>query len=148
MKKTKSIPRGIRNNNPLNIERGRNRWVGMRKEQNDPRFLQFLSMSWGIRAGFRILQTYQLRYNLWTLRQIINRWCPPTEKGNLTDQYVNYVAMKSGISPDEVLPPVWSKEDRELWVTIVSRMILMECGQPVDCKTIQVGWLLAFQKKK
>ena len=30
------LPRGIRNNNPLNIRRSKDQWQGMRREQTDP----------------------------------------------------------------------------------------------------------------
>ncbi len=140
--KKRNIPRGIRNCNPLNIERGPIIWQGMRARQTDPRFLQFTDMEFGIRAGFRILHTYWHKHKLRTLRQIITRWCPPTEKGNLTDQYVNFVALKEDILPDAQLPA--PDKDLTLWEGIVSKMILMECGQWVDYGTIQRGWILAF----
>ena len=47
-----NIPRGIRNNNPLNIERSKSKWQGLAEHQRDPRFAQFKSMTWGIRAAF------------------------------------------------------------------------------------------------
>jgi len=30
------LPRGIRNNNPLNIRRSKDQWLGMKKEQTNP----------------------------------------------------------------------------------------------------------------
>ncbi len=50
-----NIPRGIRNNNPLNIEHSQSKWQGMAVEQTDKRFVQFKSMTWGIRAAFKTL---------------------------------------------------------------------------------------------
>ena len=49
-KRTTTIPRGIRNNNPLNIRIG-NQWLGERANPNDPAFEQFVAMEYGIRAG-------------------------------------------------------------------------------------------------
>jgi len=144
--KKKDIPRGIRNCNPLNIERGRYHWQGQRVDQSDPRFLQFTTMEWGIRAGFRILRTYWYKHRLRTLRQIINRWCPPTEKGNLTEQYINFVARKVDILPDEKLPA--PDKGSVLWEGIVNKMILMECGQWIDYGTISRAWDLAFPNSR
>ena len=44
-----SIPRGIRNNNPLNIRRSKDKWKGMRAVQSDAQFCQFESLEWGWR---------------------------------------------------------------------------------------------------
>ncbi len=145
MKNNKKTARGIRNNNPLNIERSGAKWQGTCLEQNDPRFLQFETMEYGIRAAFRILRTYWYKHRLHTLRQIINRWCPPTERGNQTNQYVNYVAMKADILPDEDLEA--PDKGREIWKTIINKMILVECGQWVDYGVIGRAWELAFRYK-
>lgn len=55
-----------------------------------------------------------------TLRNVISTWAPPTE--NNTDAYVNFVATKAGISPDQTLTP----EDVD---KIIPHMIQMEGGQ-------------------
>ena len=86
-------PRGIRNNNPLNIRKG-NTWKGEITSQTDNAFEQYESMAYGIRAGFIILRNYitghngrTRRYN--TVDKIIRRWAPPTE--NATQKYIDYV---------------------------------------------------------
>lgn len=58
-KETKNTPRGLRNNNPLNIRRSADLWQGLRKEQSDPEFFQFESIAWGYRAAFVVLRTYR-----------------------------------------------------------------------------------------
>ena len=85
------IPRGIRNNNPLNIRHNpRNKWKGLKKEQTDKAFCQFENMRMGVRAAFIIMINYVKQgYN--TPRKIIRRWAPPSE--NNTEGYVNSVAM-------------------------------------------------------
>ena len=37
------LPRGIRNNNPLNIRRSKDQWKGLAETQNDRAFCQFKS---------------------------------------------------------------------------------------------------------
>lgn len=89
--------RGIRNNNPLNIELTRDKWQGMAETQTDGRFVQFVDPRYGYRAAARILQNYGAA-GIVTLRQIINRWAPPVE--NKTSAYVDSVAARLGIDPD------------------------------------------------
>lgn len=57
IKKNVIIPRGIRNNNPLNIKIGNN-WLGEVTDPTDPIFEQFVSMKYGLRAAFIILRRY------------------------------------------------------------------------------------------
>ena len=53
------LPRGIRNNNPLNIRRGKDQWQGLRAQQTDASFCQFESLEYGWRAAFYLLtRTY------------------------------------------------------------------------------------------
>ena len=53
------LPRGIRNNNPLNIRRSKDQWQGMKKEQTDSAFCQFENLAYGWRAAFKLLtRTY------------------------------------------------------------------------------------------
>ena len=74
-----SQPRGIRNNNPGNIERNATRWAGMTAEQTDPRFVVFTSPEYGFRALARTLLTYQRKYGLLSIEDMIGRWAPPNE---------------------------------------------------------------------
>ena len=62
-----SIPRGIRNNNPLNIRRtGKDQWKGLSKTQSDRSFCQFETLEWGWRAAFYLLtRTYYHKYRLY-----------------------------------------------------------------------------------
>ncbi len=92
------MARGIRNNNPGNIRHGGSQWQGMSAEQTDTDFVQFDDPVYGIRALAKLLQNYQRFYELNTIREIINRWAPPSE--NITTAYVAYVAKIVGVSPD------------------------------------------------
>lgn len=98
----KKQTRGIRNNNPGNIDRDGTPWQGMADDQSgDPRFIVFKSAPYGIRAMARVLITYQDKHGLRTVRRIIGRWAPPVE--NDTDAYVNAVAASVGVGPDDVI---------------------------------------------
>ena len=62
------IPRGIRNNNPLNIRRSKDQWQGMKKTQSDSSFCQFETFEDGWRAAFVLLtRTYYHKYRLYTI---------------------------------------------------------------------------------
>lgn len=125
----KPIPRGIRNNNPLNIRVG-NVWLGEVPNPTDNEFEQFVSMFYGLRAGFILLRRYIRRYHLTTVPDIISRWAPGSE--NNTVKYIDTVCQLSGIAPDTQI----KYEDEETLVNLVDAMILVECGQHVDRATI------------
>lgn len=94
--------RGLRNNNPGNIERNHIGWNGMSQDQSaDSRFIVFESPEWGIRALGRVLVNYQKLYGINTVRGLINRWAPTHE--NDTDSYVNAVASSVGVQADQVI---------------------------------------------
>ena len=98
-------PRGIRNNNPGNIEKGAP-WQGLAADQSaDSRFAVFDSPVYGIRALTVVLLTYRNRHKLRTPREIISRWAPAFE--NDTGSYVAAVARAAGIGPDD---PVTDQE--------------------------------------
>lgn len=89
-------PRGIRNNNPGNIEYGRfTRSMGA--TGSDGRFAVFESMEDGIRAAIALLQSYAAR-GIDTVQSIISKWAPSRE--NNTKAYVDAVAKQIGVSPD------------------------------------------------
>ena len=125
----KPLPRGIRNNNPLNIRIG-NVWLGEVPNPTDKEFEQFVSMFYGLRAGFILLRRYIRRYHLTTVPDIISRWAPGSE--NNTVKYIDTVCQLSGIAPDTQM----KYEDEETLVNLVDAMILVECGQHVDRATI------------
>lgn len=136
-------PRGLRNNNPLNIRKSRKTtWVGQSEKQEDRDFVQFCSMAYGYRAAFKVLQNYRVLYDCMTLRQYIQRWAPPIE--NNTDAYVSSVARTAGVNPDALLPS--PRKGRAVWVKIVAGMHLVENGMMPVVSRIEEGWELAFAK--
>lgn len=133
---TTKQPRGIRNNNPLNIRIG-NVWLGEVKKPTDKSFEQFISMEYGIRAGFVILRRYIRRYGIDTIAEIVSRWAPSSE--NNTKAYISAVANRTLLDPD--LPIRF--EDKEVMCSIVSAMIEVECGCSVSMEKIKKGYELA-----
>ena len=88
-------PRGLRNNNPLNIRRTQSKWLGEVDSLNgrrDRSFCQFSSLAYGYRACAKLLRTYQTKYKLYVLDKIIGRWAPPNE--NNTRAYATRVAQQ------------------------------------------------------
>ena len=130
------MSRGLRNNNPGNIEKNSTKWQGLRKQQNDSRFFQFESMPWGYRAMFRTLRTYKEKHGMNTIEKMINRWAPPVE--NNTSAYVNAVTKASGISKDTEVD-VYNKD---LMCKIVAEMSRVENGKTAVMEDVLNGWEL------
>ena len=130
------IPRGIRNNNPLNIRIG-NKWLGEVPAPTDTQFEQFTRMEYGVRAGFLLIKRYIERYHLNTIFLIVSRWAPPSE--NKTDVYIASVEKLSGIPADKEL----RFYDNVEIVSLVDAMIVVECGQHIDMDIIRKGYMLA-----
>lgn len=97
-----SLPKGIRLNNPGNIEHGQP-WSGLAapQYQTDERFCYFVAPEWGIRAIHKILQTYQTKYGLTSIQQMLNKWAPSIE--NNTEAYIKDVDSRvAGSSTDSI----------------------------------------------
>lgn len=93
-------PRGVRNNNPGNLEASSsNPWVG--QTGSDGRFAKFETPEHGIRALGRNLLSYQ-RQGIDTVSDIINRWAPPTDN-NDTAAYIKSVCAQLGVKADQPL---------------------------------------------
>ena len=96
------VPRGIRNNNPGNIEDGPFAQSLPGYRGSDGRFAIFDSPQAGINAGGELLNRYAAR-GVVTPAQIINRWAPPSD-GNPTQAYAQYVAQRLGIGVNDPVP--------------------------------------------
>lgn len=83
-------PRGLRNNNPLNIRKSTDKWLGLSPTQRDTAFFQFVDLPYGYRAAGKLLQNYQRLHELYNLNGLIARWAPASE--NNTKAYVARVA--------------------------------------------------------
>lgn len=130
-------PRGIRNNNPLNIRIG-NRWKGEVDNPSDTQFEQFKEMKWGVRAAFIILGNYMERYNLRTIPEIVTRWAPKSENDTLN--YIKLVSKYSGFDTSYRFD--WLRQDE--MVALFVAMCFVENGSPIDIRDIVAGYELAF----
>lgn len=131
-------PRGIRNNNPLNIRKGCN-WYGERFPQVDRDFEEFQSMELGIRAAFVLLRNYitgfsgrSFKYN--TIRKIVRRWAPPIE--NATQRYIDFVCKQVGKDQNEMI----YFSDRKAMITMARAMAFVECGKWIDIEKFETAY--------
>lgn len=133
-----AISRGLRNNNPLNLEKtkGGNPWLGEIVPSADSRFAQFKSMAYGYRAAFKLLNNYQRNYGLDTIRKMISRWAPSNE--NHTDAYVETVSNRSGVPANSRI----TTTNRDVMVPIVAAMSYVENGVEARMADVEAGWEL------
>ena len=127
-------PRGIRNNNPLNIRRNADDFRGEIKG-NDKTFKTFSSMTFGYRAAFVILHTY-LTEGCNTIEKIIARWAPSSE--NNTEKYIANVEKWSGVSKEQIL----TAADGADYIMIVNAMSAVENGRNADIGQVIAGFAL------
>lgn len=113
------IPRGIRNNNPLNIRKTAIKWDG-KIDGQDKSFETFTNPEYGIRAAAKLLLNYQAYHGLNTVEQIINRFAPPSE--NDSNSYADHVANEIGVEVDQPI-----KVEDHLY-TMLKTMIVHENG--------------------
>ncbi len=146
---TRKLPRGLRNNNPLNIRKSDQLWIG--QTGNDGAFCIFLTMAYGYRAAFRILKTYNTKYHVYSVREIIGRWAPPSD-GNNTKGYIDRVCRMTGLrETDIIVADTIDAERQERVKQLVMAMARVENGCPagvIDRDDIDEGYDLAFVKQK
>ena len=131
-----NLPRGIRNNNPLNIRKNnRNHWVGKIEKSSDEEFEQFFEIGYGLRAAILLLFNYRINYNLCSIEEIIGKWAPASE--NNTEKYIKYVCAKLGILRDSVVPfASWG-----YMIMLIHSMAFMECG-------VSISWVEIWKAYK
>lgn len=98
-----SYPRGMRNNNPGNIKKSSNAWVG-KLASTDAEFEQFRTYVYGVRAMIKLVSNY-INNGHNSLQKIVARWAPEAA-GNRTSSYINYVSFPPGyqyLNPVSVL---------------------------------------------
>ena len=122
-------PRGIRNNNPGNIEfRPTNAWRG--QTGSDGRFATFATPEAGIRALAIDVGTKYSR-GLNSVQAIISAYAPPSE--NDTTAYVARIARQLGVAPTARI----DVNDPRIRAALVSAIISHENGmQPYSAETI------------
>ena len=128
-----ATPRGIRNNNPLNIRRNGDHFQGEVVPGSDREFKQFTTMAYGYRAAFVVLGTY-LAQGRNTIEKIIRAWAPPTE--NNTEAYIANVEKRSGVGRTKVLTAESGGDYRK----IVAAMSHCENGVPANMADVEAGF--------
>lgn len=121
---SKTLPRGIRNNNPGNIRLSAARWQGQKTFQLDPAFVEFETPEMGLRALMRVLLTYKIKYGLDSVESIINRYAPPHE--NATDSYIHAVAKHLGVKRRDVI----DARDEKILTKLAQAITRHENGVP------------------
>lgn len=119
------VPRGIRNNNPGNLDFVGQPGAHLETGVANPRFAVFPTMSDGIRA----LRDQLLRYaerGLTTVASIISVYAPPTE--NATSAYIASLCRHMGVQADSVL----DLRDPATMRALIAGITIMENGS---------GWL-------
>lgn len=124
MKKNDLLPRGYRNNNPVNIRISSNNWNGKIAPNTDGEFEQFRDMVHGYRAALVLLRGKgYINGGNNTIRKIITKFAPSNE--NYTAGYISDVSRLTGIDPDKVL----NRNDRDSLTRIVYAMSIVENGR-------------------
>lgn len=132
-----NLPRGLRNNNPLNIRISSIKWQGKITKNTDGAFEQFVSLEYGLRAGLVNIRTYIRRDHLDAIGVIIPKWAPALD-GNDVRAYVRLVSNKSGVPATRRL----SYNDRFELCRIVWAMAWVECGQEISFEAVEKAWAL------
>lgn len=131
-------PRGIRNNNPGNINFNHQPGAVLETGTPSPRFAKFQSPELGIRAAMLNLQSYQKR-GLQTVYQMINRWAP-AEENPAVGSYINNVSGKLGVTPNTPI----NTQDPNVLATMVDAISRVENGKnPWASKDAQVAKAVA-----
>ena len=129
-----AAPRGIRLNNPGNLQRNATSWVGMSTMQDDPRFIRFDKPGDGLRALMKTALTYYHKHGLDTVESIVNRWAPPVE--NKTDSYAYSVALHMGVKRREVI----DLTERNTLIALAEAITIHENGHPAKGERIPKYW--------
>ena len=144
MRTDKNLPRGYRNNNPLNIRISSNAWKGKVTPNTDGVFEQFINQAYGYRAALATMRTYIRKYGLNTVAKIIERWAPQNENNTLA--YIKHVCEWADLTPDTEV----TVNDRDTLTKMAYAMSLVENGNKdytralglPNMEIINEGWRL------
>lgn len=104
-------------------------------KNTDPRFEQFTTMVWGLRAMILDVVGDIVTKKQNTIRKLITKYAPANE--NDTNAYINGVARQIGLLPDaiiEVKQPIIQK--------LILAMVKIENGSTLPVATFNEAWLL------
>lgn len=120
-----NIPRGLRNNNPLNIRKSSIWWQG-EIDSDDPSFCTFRDIFWGCRAAIKNLITHiqqdKRRLIRTTIEREVARWAPSSE--NNTSAYLNWVCDYIKLPPSTIIKAT----DKHLICMLLHAMARYENG--------------------
>lgn len=130
-------PRGIRNNNPLNIRVSSTKWVGKCLGNTDGAFEQFQTLEYGLRAAIINIRTYIKRDHVDMIRTIISKWAPESD-GNNVSAYVSVVCKKANLEPSTRV----RLNDKNIICRLVWAMAYVECGEEISFGRVENAWAL------
>lgn len=133
----KQLPRGLRNNNPLNIRISGTPWQGKVSPNTDGAFEQFTSLELGVRAALVNIRTYIKRDRINTVQAIISRWAPSSD-GNNVKAYIEVVCNRSGLTATERL----QYNDKNKLCRLLWAMAFVECGRDISFGRVENAWAL------
>lgn len=134
--------RGVRNNNPGNLEYSEQGWDG--ELTPDGKFSRFDTPEHGIRALAKNMRTYQNKHDLNTVAQMISKFAPP-EDHNDTPTYIKAVAGMMGVDPNQHI----DTSDADTLTKLVNGIITVENGSnPYTSQQISDGVLAAMGAKQ
>lgn len=93
------IPRGVKNNNPMNLKDSGDNWQGWDRTSKDEDFLIFNDPESGMRAGMTNHLTHFMRGDD-TVQKLLFTASPPSDNPNF-EEYVNHVAEQTGVGRNE-----------------------------------------------
>lgn len=141
----KKQPRGIRNNNPLNIRLvWRNKWKGRSEENTDGEFEQFEHVKWGIRAAYILIHNYIHIYGLQTIQAVVSRWAP-AEDHNTPETYAGRV--RELMEKNSVNYRLDFRNCADM-VRLVYAMVIVENGTRIGYHAIMEGYAMACADMK
>ena len=119
--------------NPLNIRHSRELFLGELKSNS--KFKVFVNRTYGVRAAFIIISNYR-KYGVFTVKDIITRWAPPTE--NKTSAYIDFVCTHAKFNSDSLI------NTQELFLKLVHAMAIYESNINLTNKCLLDAWNMAF----
>ena len=141
----KKLPRGLRNNNPLNIRYVKsNNWLGKidGEGKQDKAFEEFDSLEHGLRAAYVLLYNYMEKQNLCSINAIISRWAPMNE--NQTFVYIHAVSKEVCAKPGDTI----QFNDPYTMVELVQAMVKVECGVNIQYSDIFMAYYAVVLKER
>lgn len=121
-----NLPRGLKNNNPLNLVLTSITWQGKipNAQNTDGKFEQFQNILLGYRAGIKNLKSY-IDSGANTISKITSKWAPTgSGEGNNPENYARRVSQGTGIGSTAQIP--FSKQ---YIIPIVREMAVVENGE-------------------